>query len=84
MELFCWAIQIYMIICVVRVIMSFIPNAGESVLTTIASISYSLTEPLFAAVRRALPQIGDLPIDFSPMVVLLGLGLLRQLFCGLA
>jgi uncharacterized protein YggT (Ycf19 family) len=42
-----------------------------------------LTEPLFGTVRRYMPQMGDLPIDLSPIVVFLALGFLRQIFCSL-
>ncbi len=41
----------------------------------IAGVIYTLTEPALAPIRRALPTMGGL--DFSPMVLLLGLQLLR-------
>jgi uncharacterized protein YggT (Ycf19 family) len=82
MEAICWLVQIYMIICVVRIIFSWIPmDDGSGVLGTISTTSYHLTEPLFATVRKVLPVPGDLPIDFSPAVVLLALGVLRQIVC---
>ena len=39
-----------------------------------------LTEPLLAPVRRLLPDMGG--IDFSPVVVLLGLQFLGQYLMG--
>jgi YggT family protein len=41
----------------------------------IAGVIYTLTEPALAPIRRALPAMGGL--DFSPMVLLFGLQLLR-------
>ncbi len=41
----------------------------------IAGVIYTLTEPALAPIRRALPAGAGL--DFSPMVLLIGLQLLR-------
>ena len=38
----------------------------------------SLTEPALRPIRRALPPMGG--VDFSPMVLLIGLQFLRRLF----
>ena len=43
----------------------------------IAGVIYTLTEPVLAPIRRTLPAMGGL--DFSPMVLLLGLQLLSGL-----
>lgn len=40
-----------------------------------AGVIYTLTEPALGPIRRALPAMGGL--DFSPMVLLFGLQLLR-------
>jgi uncharacterized protein YggT (Ycf19 family) len=80
--LICWIVQAYLVVCVVRVAMSWLDlGQGSGILTSIAQVSYLLTEPLFGMVRRSIPRIGDLPIDFSPMVVILVLGLLRAIVC---
>jgi YggT family protein len=39
---------------------------------------YNLTEPAIAPIRRVVPPMGGL--DFSPMILLLALRLLRGLF----
>lgn len=41
-----------------------------------------LTEPLYRPVRRLMPDFGG--IDFSPLVVLLGIMVLRRLLGGIA
>lgn len=81
MEFLCTAVQVYLIICVVRVIFSWIPVGDNGYLSAIQSVSYNLTEPLFSTVRRALPRPGDLPLDLSPVVVILLLTFVRGIIC---
>lgn len=82
MHLLCILIQIYLVICVVRVVMSFLDVRGSgSVLDSIGQLAYILTEPLFATVRRYMPRMGDLPIDLSPLVIFLVLGILQSILC---
>ena len=56
-----------------RVLMSWIDPRLER---PISRVLYRWTEPVLAPVRRALPQTGSL--DLSPLVVLLGLGILMR------
>ncbi len=57
-----------------RVLMSWIDPRFERPLSQFV---YSLTEPFLAPIRRVLPQTGA--FDFSPIVLLLGLGLLMRI-----
>lgn len=43
----------------------------------VAKLANALTEPVLAPIRKLLPAIGGL--DFSPMVLLVGLQLLRRI-----
>lgn len=81
MEVLCIAVQIYLIVCVVRVIFSWIPVGDNGYLSALQTVSYNLTEPVFAMVRKAIPRPGDLPLDLSPIVIILVLTFLRGLFC---
>lgn len=82
MGLICILISVYLVICVVRVVISWLDMGGSgTILDSIGQIAIVLTEPVFASVRRYMPQMGDLPIDLSPLVVFLALGFLRQIFC---
>jgi YggT family protein len=56
-----------------RVLMSWIDPRLER---PISRVLYRWTEPVLAPVRRVLPQTGSL--DLSPLVVLLGLGILMR------
>ena len=42
---------------------------------------FRLTEPLLAPIRRLLPSSGG--VDFSPMVLLIGIWLLRSILLGI-
>lgn len=81
MTVLCYAISGYLLICVARVILSFVPYDQSSIIGSIGNVAYTLTEPVFAPIRNAIPQAGDLPIDFSPAIVIIVLSLLRGFVC---
>jgi len=73
--MFLWRLlDIYWWILIIRVIMSWV-NANPY--NPIVRIVYALTEPVLAPIRRILPPLGGL--DFSPMVVLIAIMLLRSI-----
>ena len=74
MRLISALIDLYSIVVLAAVIMSWLPVDRRSPL---AMMVFRLTEPALAPIRRALPSMGAL--DFSPMVLLLALQLLKQL-----
>jgi YggT family protein len=57
-----------------RVLVSWIDPRFEK---PISQFLYSLTEPVLSPVRNALPRTGML--DLSPLILLIGLGLLMRL-----
>jgi YggT family protein len=58
----------------IRVALSWFPQAGAN---TVGVLVYRVTEPLLAPVRALLPAMGG--IDFSPIVVLIGIQILESL-----
>lgn len=56
-----------------RVLMSWVDPQFQK---PIGQFLYSLTEPFLAPIRSILPQAGM--FDFSPLVLLIGLGLLMR------
>ncbi len=48
----------------------------------VATFLHTLTEPLLAPIRRVLPDMGG--IDFSPLLLLFGLRMLRGLLLATA
>ena len=51
-------------------------NSRNRAVAAIGDVLYRLTEPVLAPIRRFLPDLGGL--DLSPLVVFLGLFLVRQ------
>jgi YggT family protein len=67
-------IDLYSLIVLGAVIISWVPVDPRNPL---AKMLYGATEPVLAPIRRVLPPIGGL--DFSPMVLLVALRVLRRL-----
>ena len=68
------AISLYELIVFISVVMSwFLANPYQPIVRFI----YSITNPVFHRVRRALPFVCAGGIDFSPLIVILALELLR-------
>lgn len=67
-------INYFFIILLVSAVMSWVAQGYHPV----AAVLFQLSDPIVAPVRRLLPAMGG--IDFSPMVVMLGLYVVRILF----
>ncbi len=67
-------IDLYSLVVLVAVILSWVPLDRRNPLVT---ITHALTEPVLAPIRRVLPPMGGL--DLSPMVLLFALQLLKGL-----
>lgn len=63
----------YSLVVLVSVILSWLNLAEDNPLVT---VTRTLTEPVLAPIRRLLPSGGGL--DISPMVLLLGIRLLKR------
>ncbi|MBN1983929.1 MAG: YggT family protein [Chitinivibrionales bacterium] len=67
-------IKAYEALIIVRVLLSWIqPNPNNRVVELV----YKLTDPILNPIRRMLPT-GNLPVDFSPLIVLFILELLKR------
>jgi YggT family protein len=69
-------IEIYILLVIGRVLLSWFPISRGSPMETVYSFFYTVTEPVLGPVRRALPPLGG--FDLSPLVVIFGLQLLGQ------
>ena len=67
-------IDLYSLVVIGAIVISWIQLPPSN---PIANIIHSLTEPVLAPIRRAVPAMGDL--DFSPMLLLIGLQMLKGL-----
>jgi len=68
-------LDLYSLVVLMAVIISWIRVDRRQPL---AAIVYRLTEPVLAPIRRVLPPVAGL--DFSPLVLLMALRLLRRLW----
>jgi len=69
-----YVLDIYMYIVIISALISWV---NPDPYNPIVRFLYSVTEPVFSAVRRVLP-IPQMGIDFSPIIVLLVILFLRQ------
>lgn len=74
MPLLAGLIDLYSLIVLVTVILSWVPLDPRNPLVT---ITQALTEPVLAPIRNLLPPMAGL--DLSPMVLLFALQLLKNL-----
>ena len=68
-------IELYTLIVFVAIVASWMRPPPSN---PIVQFVHALTEPALAPIKRLVPPVGGL--DFSPMVLLIGLQLLKGLF----
>ena len=77
----CWAVNIYTIVVIGVVIMSWFPVQPGSPVASVFRVLMTVTDPVLLPLRRLIPPVGG-AIDLSPMIVVLVLQvLLRPLVC---
>ena len=66
-----------------RIILSWFPINQSGGLGTVYEFLGRLTEPVLAPIRRIIPPMGmgGMGFDFSPIIVLIAIGLLRGAIC---
>ncbi len=81
MTIVCTLIDIYILILLGRIILSFFDVPSDHAVGRIRSVLASLTDPILVPLRRAIPpvRLGGAALDFSPLVVVFGLSLIRSL-----
>lgn len=72
-ELLCFALTLYVIAIVVRLVLSWFPISPGSVVERMNHGLRVITDPLLDPLRRVIPPLG--PIDISPMIAIIGLQL---------
>ena len=70
-----WLLQLYQLILLGRVLLSWIPNVDYN--NPIVQFLYQTTEPVLAPIRKALPPMSGL--DLSPLIVFLGISILMRI-----
>jgi YggT family protein len=71
-------LQLYIVVVFVRVILSWFPISPDSPIASVYRFVYAITEPILGPIRRVMPGVGfgGMGLDFSPIILLLGLQLL--------
>lgn len=74
--------QIYLWVVIINAVVNWlivfnVINTSNGFVRSLIEISYTLTEPPLRIIRKVLPVIGS--IDFSPVVLILGLLFLRNI-----
>jgi YggT family protein len=75
----CALITVYLVVLVVRAVMSWFPMRPDSPWTALYGIVVDLTEPVLAPMRRVIPPAGMLDLSF--MVLFFVLLFVRQIIC---
>ena len=83
MTIVCIVIQIYLLVVLVRIIMSWFPPTPGTTYQSVYDVFYSLTEPVLAPIRSALPPVrmSTMALDLSPIVVFVLGTLLLRILC---
>lgn len=71
-------IGLYEIVLLIRIVLSWIPHNPYN---QAIRFLYKITDPVLNPVRKLIPPFKG--IDFSPIIVFLGLGILKQLISGM-
>ena len=80
-QLIDWIVQAVILVFVANAVMSWLVafnviDPNNSIVRQIGYFLWRVTEPALAPIRRVLPSFGG--IDFSPIVVILGLALVNN------
>jgi YggT family protein len=71
-------LQLYIVVILLRVVLSWFPIQPDSVLATVYRFVYVVTEPVLGPIRRIMPGVGfgGMGLDFSPIIVFFALQLI--------
>lgn len=56
--------QLYVLVLVVRAVLSFFPMSPGSAFAPVARVAFVLTEPVLAPFRRLIPPVGMFDLSF--------------------
>lgn len=83
MGIICFALLAYMVMIIVRIVLTYFPLDPDGIMATIAGFLFVVTDPVLAPLRRVLPaiRIGSMALDISPIVVILGIQIVLGVIC---
>lgn len=82
-QILCIALDIYYVILLIRIILSWVPSLPEPVQPVARGVN-AVTDPLLIPLRGLIPpvRIGAGALDLSPLILFFGIIILRSLICG--
>lgn len=81
MALICSLLQLYVVVIIAGALLSWFPSRPGGGVHQLRMMIARATDPVMLPVRRALGTSFGGGIDFSPLVVILGLNLLIRVIC---
>jgi YggT family protein len=81
-DIFCVVRQVYYLILIVRIVLSWVPSVPEPV-RPIARAVHAVTDPLLIPLRGLIPSIrmGAMALDVSPILLFVAIVILQSLVC---
>jgi YggT family protein len=76
----CALLYLYLLVLVLRAVLSWFPVRSGTALASINSVLFQLTEPLLAPLRRVIPPAGM--FDLSFIVLFFLIIILQSALCG--
>lgn len=82
MDLICVLLQLFVVVIFIRIILSWFP-AGSGFMATAQRLVFDATEWIMGPLRRVIPpvRLGAAALDLSPLIILLGISVLRGVIC---
>ena len=82
--LVCSLLQLYLLVLIVRGVLSWFPISPDGSVATVAGFLYLVTDPVLGPLRRVLPplRMGAMALDLSPIVAFFGFSILIRLLCS--
>ena len=83
MDIVCTLITIYILIILVRIVLSWFPIDPDGPVATFHGLLHLLTDPVLGPLRRTIPPVrmGSIALDLSAIIVLIGLQILQRAIC---
>ena len=83
MSIICWILQIYFLAVLAWVVLSWVQVSSAHPLGKVQVFLDRIIYPVILPLRRVLPplRLSGMALDLSPLVLMLGISLLRRFIC---
>jgi YggT family protein len=79
---FCYALSIYYVILIIRIVLSWVPSVPEPVRPLARGVR-AVTDPVLTPLRGLIPSIrmGAMALDVSPILLFFAIVILQRVVC---